>query len=291
MDIENARRLFALPVNECAFQANRRDEVQTTRLALVQLALAAIQAHTPARNRHILVIASQVCKETASYLWQAREQGLINDLVFSTANIEHGVAMDIATHHGIARWHDLFYIQDMDVELLSDRWIKEIDALLADDGGYQFIYDSLTPVTAYGNQVVPRRPLCCVFAGRCAERYRFPVTLEHLQGELRGRDPSPLQLDRMWHQCALELAREGWEPMSGKREFHTDTGYAFTQLAPMWGLRTTAMPEPLRPYYIHRGYLSPRYGLSDLTYDGRTIGEHLDEMRTRLREVYGVEPV
>jgi hypothetical protein len=285
------RRLFVIPVNECAFQATRSEEHQTTRLTLLQLALAAIHARTPPEGRHIFIVASQVCAETAGYLGRSRETGYIQDLVLSSANIEHGVAMDIATHHGVSRWHDRFYCQDMDVEILSDEYARGVDELLT-AGSAHFVYDSLTPVTHYGNQVVPRRPLCCVLAGLCEERVRFPVTLEHMQGEIPGRDPSPLRLDRVWAECARELerGRRAWPEDRVRREFHTDTGYAFIRLAPLWGLRTMPMPESLRAHYVHRAHLSPRFGLSHVTDDGRTVRDHLDEARTRLRELYGVEP-
>src|SRR5689334_10078211 len=98
------RRLFLIPVNECAFQARKTAERQTTRLPLLQLALAAIHAHVPPKDRHILIVASQLSRETADFLWRSLEQGVVQDMVISTANIEHGCAIDIGTHHGISRW-------------------------------------------------------------------------------------------------------------------------------------------------------------------------------------------
>lgn len=286
------RRLFVIPVNECAFQARRREEVQTTRLALLQLAMAAIRAHVPPGSLHLMVVASQACPETTQFLQEAYRDGRIQDLVLSTANIEHGIAMDIATHHGVSRWHDVFYCQDMDVELLSGDLIEGVEARILRKEA-DVLFDSITPITHYGNQVVPARPLCCMLAGSCARRVRFPVSLEHIQGEIEGRDRSPLRLDRMWGQCARDIRRNdpGWNGGNGRREFHTDTGYAFMRLAPLWGLKVLPLPDKLRDCYVHRGYLSPRYGLSDITYSGRTVAEHLDEACTRLREVYGEEPV
>jgi hypothetical protein len=285
------RRLVAIPVTENAYAARRPDEQETTRLPLLQLALAAIHAHVPEEGRHILVIASQVSRPTAAYLADALERGYIGDLVSSTVKIQHGLCMDLATHHGMSRWHDVFYCQDMDVELLSDGFVSGLEALL-DSQNAHFYFDHLTPVMHYGEQVVPRRPMCCMFAGLCSARARYPVSLEHIQGEVHGRDPSPLRFHRMWSRCAAALrrSRSDWSPRSGKREFHTDTGYAFFQLAPAWRIRVRPLPDDLRSCYVHRFHLSPRYGLSDRAPDGRTIADHLDEVSDRLREVYGVEP-
>jgi hypothetical protein len=299
------RRLFVIPITENAYAARRPEEIQSTRLPLLQLALAAIHAHVPDQKRHILVIASQISPETSAYLYQARERGYIQDLLLSTIKIQHGTALDIATHHGVSRWHDVFYCQDMDVEIQSNAFVYGVENMLAGKAA-DFCYDSLNPLMHYGSQLVPPRPLCCMFAGSCAARARYPVSLEHIQGEIMGRDPSPLRLDRMWDECARRLRKSGsaWQPVQGRREFHTDTGYAFLQLAPLWGLKVKPLPDHLRECYVHRAYLSSRYGLSDRVvphetpwlgpetgvHDGRTVAEHLDEVRTRLRELYGEEP-